>query len=137
MTEKNYIEVGNMDTYLLDELQNQVLSPDQLAAINNAPNFYEQVVAILKTVNDPEIPVNIWELGLIYHLDTDENRNIEINMTLTAPTCPVAEAIPVEVKKRLTEHLKNPGNITINLVWEPAWEKSMMSDEAKLVLDMW
>ncbi len=126
-----------MDDFLLHELQNQKLSDSQIAAIENAESFYDKVIAVLKTVHDPEISVNIWDLGLIYALDVSPDNDVSINMTLTAPTCPVAEAIPTEVEKRLKQLLPAIGKININMVWEPAWSKDMMSEEAKLILDMW
>lgn len=132
-----YVDSSDIKSHLLEELQNQTLTTSQLKQIAEAPTVRDQVIATLRTVHDPEIPVNIWELGLIYTLNISEERHIDIHMTLTAPTCPVAEAIPVEVKKRLQEHIPDVGNIQVTLVWEPPWEKSMMSDEAKLVLDMW
>jgi FeS assembly SUF system protein len=132
-----YVNSMDIHDHLLDELQNQKITETQLKAIADAPDFREKAIAVLRTVHDPEIPVNIWELGLVYDLGIDEQHNVNIQMTLTAPTCPVAEAIPVEVKKRLIELLPGVNDVTVTLVWEPAWEKSMMSEEAKLVLDMW
>lgn len=132
-----YVDSSDIKSHLLEELQNQQLTATQLKTIADAVGLRDQVIATLRTVHDPEIPVNIWELGLIYGLTISKTNDIDIQMTLTAPTCPVAEAIPVEVKKRIHDHIPNHGEVTITLVWEPPWEKSMMSDEAKLVLDMW
>jgi len=134
---QEYEYVDDMGDHLLESLQNQKLTDEQLQSIEEADNFRDKTIAVLKTVHDPEIPVNIWDLGLIYTLSTSDANDIDIHMTLTAPTCPIAEAIPVEVEKRLKEHLKEVGTISVELIWEPAWEKSMMSDEAKLILDMW
>jgi FeS assembly SUF system protein len=132
-----YVNSMDIQGHLLEELQNQKITESQLQAIADAPNLKEKAIAVLRTVHDPEIPVNIWELGLVYDLAIDNENNIAIQMTLTAPTCPVAEAIPVEVEKRIRDLLPDIKNVTVTLVWEPAWDKSKMSEEAKLVLDMW
>ncbi len=91
------------------------------------------VVAALKTVYDPEIPVDIWELGLVYSVEVSPEGKIAIKMTLTAPGCPVAGSLPAEVEARL---LEVPGvtEARVELVWEPMWNKDMMSEEAKLRL---
>ena len=91
------------------------------------------VVAALKTVYDPEIPVDIWELGLIYSLEISPEGRAEVKMTLTAPGCPVAGSLPSEVEARI---LEVPGvtSAHVELVWEPMWSKDMMSEEAKLKL---
>ena len=84
---------------------------------------------------DPEIPVNIYELGLIYDINIDNENNVKINMTLTSPNCPVAESLPNEVKNSVKE-IKDVKNVDLNLVWEPPWDKSMMSESAKLELNL-
>jgi len=91
------------------------------------------VVAALKTVYDPEIPVDIWELGLIYSLEISLEGRADVKMTLTAPGCPVAGSLPPEVEARI---LEVPGvtSAHVELVWEPMWNKDMMSEEAKLKL---
>ncbi len=93
------------------------------------------LVAAFKTVYDPEIPVDIYELGLIYKIDISEERNVEIDMTLTAPGCPVAGEMPgwVESAARTVEGINE---IKVNLVFDPLWDTSLMSDEAKLELNM-
>ncbi len=93
----------------------------------------EKIVAMLKTVYDPEIPVNIYDLGLIYNIDVGEEGNVVIDMTLTAPNCPVADFILEDVRQRI-ESIEGVTAATINLVFEPEWDKDMMSDEAKLEL---
>lgn len=98
-----------------------------------APINREHVVQILKTIYDPEIPVDIYELGLIYDISIDENNNIKIQMTLTAPTCPVAQSLPIQVKERLMQ-IPGVGDIQIKVVWDPPWNPAMMSDAAKLQL---
>ena len=93
----------------------------------------DEIIEVLKTVYDPEIPVDVYELGLIYAIDIDEDANVKIMMTLTAPNCPVAESLPIEVKTK-TETVPGVKSAEIKLVWEPPWNRQMMSDEAKLTL---
>ena len=95
----------------------------------------DQLVAKLKTVFDPEIPVDIYELGLVYRLDVDDDRNIEIDMTLTAPGCPVAGDMPGWVENAISS-VPGVGQVKVNLVFDPPWDMSRMSDEAKLELNM-
>jgi len=94
-----------------------------------------QVVSILKTTFDPEIPVNIYDLGLIYDIEVDDNRNVKITMTLTAPNCPVADSLPVEIRDRVRT-IDGVNDVDINLVFDPPWNQSMMSEEALLELGM-
>lgn len=93
----------------------------------------EKIVAMLKTVYDPEIPVNVYDLGLIYRVEVDEEKNVQIDMTLTAPNCPAADFILEDVRMRV-ESVEGVKNVDINLVFEPEWDKEMMSEEAKLEL---
>jgi FeS assembly SUF system protein len=95
----------------------------------------DDLVAALKTVFDPEIPVDIYELGLIYRLDVDEERNIEVDMTLTAPGCPVAGDMPGWVENAVSS-VPGVGQVKVNLVFDPPWDPSRMSDEARLALNM-
>ncbi len=95
----------------------------------------DKVIKEIKKIYDPEIPVNIYELGLIYDIDIDNENNVKINMTLTSPNCPVAESLPNEVKNSVKE-IKDVKNVDLNLVWEPPWDKSMMSESAKLELNL-
>ena len=94
-----------------------------------------RVVAALRTVHDPEIPVNIYELGLIYRLDIDDAGRVEIDMTLTAPNCPVADLIPEQVMEAVQD-VEGVKVADVNLVWEPVWNPELMSEEAKLALGM-
>lgn len=89
----------------------------------------------IKEVYDPEIPVDIWELGLIYSLEINENGKVVITMTLTSPACPVAGSLPLEVQEKLLQ-LPFVTDVELTLVWNPAWSKDRMSDEAKMALDM-
>ncbi|MDR0429031.1 MAG: SUF system Fe-S cluster assembly protein [Tannerellaceae bacterium] len=93
----------------------------------------EAIVAMLKTVYDPEIPVNIYDLGLIYHVDVDDEKNVRIDMTLTAPNCPAVDFIIEDVRMKV-ESVEGVNNVEVNLVFDPMWDKDMMSEEAKLEL---
>ena len=95
----------------------------------------EKVINEIKKIYDPEIPVNIYELGLIYDIDVDSKNNVKIKMTLTTPNCPVAESLPNEVKNSVKE-IKETNNVDLDLVWDPPWDKSMMSEAAKLELNL-
>ena len=95
----------------------------------------EEIVKALKTVYDPEIPVNIYDLGLIYNVDIDERKNVRIDMTFTAPNCPVADFIIEDVRQKV-ESIDEVESAHINLVFEPEWNKDMMTEEAKLELGM-
>ncbi len=94
------------------------------------------LIGVLKTVYDPEIPVDIYELGLIYKVDLDDNRNLTIDMTLTAPGCPVAGEMPgwVENAARSVEGIQD---VTVNMVYDPPWDQSRMSEEAQVALNWW
>lgn len=93
----------------------------------------EAIVAMLKTVYDPEIPVNVYDLGLIYKVDVDDQKNVRIDMTLTAPNCPAVDFLVEDVRMKV-ESVDGVRNVEINLVFEPEWDKEMMSEEAKLEL---
>ena len=95
----------------------------------------EALVAALKTVFDPEIPVDIYELGLIYRVDVSDDRDVVVDMTLTAPGCPVAGDMPGWVENAI-DTIPGVRSCTVNLVFDPPWDQSMMSDEAKLSLNM-
>ncbi|WP_455673799.1 iron-sulfur cluster assembly protein [Phocaeicola sp.] len=93
----------------------------------------EKIIAILKTVYDPEIPVNIYDLGLIYKIDLQDDGEVNLDMTLTAPNCPAADFIMEDVRQKI-DSVEGVTSSVINLVFEPEWDKDMMSDEAKLDL---
>ena len=95
----------------------------------------EQVIECIRTVIDPEIPVNLYDLGLIYEIKINDNNDIKIKMTLTNPNCPVAGTMPESVGKSV-EKLSNLNSIAVSLVWNPKWHKDLMSEEAKLALDI-
>ena len=98
-------------------------------------NLKEKIITEVKKIYDPEIPVNIYELGLIYDILIEKDNNVKINMTLTSPNCPVAESLPKEVKDSIMT-IKEVKNVDLNLVWEPPWDKSMMTESAKLELNL-
>lgn len=95
----------------------------------------EQVSEQIRTVYDPEIPVNIYELGMIYDIEVKDDGIVDVTMTLTSPSCPAAQVIPVEVKQK-SEMVKGVSTANVNIVWEPRWDPSMMSEEARLTLGM-
>src|SRR5271169_2365679 len=95
-----------------------------------------EIVAALKTVFDPEIPADIYELGLIYKVDIKDDRAVEVVMTLTTPNCPAAGELPTMVENAVAS-VPGVGVVSVNVVWEPVWSPERMSDEARLVLNMW
>ena len=95
----------------------------------------EKIIAEIKKIYDPEIPVNIYELGLIYDVKIENNNSVKVKMTLTSPNCPVAESLPKEVKDSIME-LPEINDVDLQLVWDPPWDKSMMSEAAKLELNL-
>tara|TARA_B100001123_G_C15173637_1_gene972454 strand:- start:929 stop:1231 length:303 start_codon:yes stop_codon:yes gene_type:complete len=98
-------------------------------------NLKNKIIEEIKKIYDPEIPVNIYELGLIYKLNIDKNNNVDVDMTLTTPNCPVAESLPKMVKDSIM-NVEGVNEVRFNLVWEPPWDKSMMSEAAKLQLNI-
>jgi FeS assembly SUF system protein len=96
----------------------------------------DDIIAALKTVYDPEIPADIYELGLIYRVDIDDDRNVAIDMTLTAPGCPVAGEMPGWVENAVAS-VQGVQSVKVNMVFDPPWDQSRMSDEARVALDMW
>ena len=94
-----------------------------------------KIIEAVKKIYDPEIPVNIYELGLIYKIDVDEKNKVNVDMTLTSPNCPVAESLPNEVKENIKK-VEGVSDVNLNLVWEPPWNKDKMSEAAKLELNL-
>ena len=94
-----------------------------------------KVIEEIKKIYDPEIPVNIYELGLIYKIEIDDKNKVNINMTLTSPNCPVAESLPKQVKENILK-VEGVSDVNLNLVWEPPWDKDKMSEAAKLELNL-
>ncbi len=93
----------------------------------------EAIVEMIKTVYDPEIPVNVYDLGLIYKIDVDDDKNVQIDMTLTAPNCPAADFMMEDVRMKV-ESVNGVKSVVVNLVFEPEWDRDMMSEEAQLEL---
>jgi FeS assembly SUF system protein len=96
----------------------------------------EEIVQALKTVYDPEIPADIYELGLIYRIDITDDRSVAVDMTLTTPNCPSAQELPLMVENAVAT-VPGVGPVSVAVVWDPPWDPSRMSDEARLVLNMW
>ena len=106
------------------------LPPEELARLTDS------VIAALKTVYDPEIPADIYEIGLVYKVDIADDRAVTVDMTLTTPNCPSAQELPKMVENAVAS-VPGVGEVKVNVVWEPPWDPSRMSDEARLVLNMW
>ena len=119
----------------LDGFLAQPPRPETPAPVEPGGDLYEQVIDALKDIYDPEIPVNIYDLGLIYDVDISPDRHVQVKMTLTTPHCPVAESMPGEVELRVGA-VPGVGDCEVELVWDPPWDPQKMSDEAKLELGM-
>ena len=102
----------------------------------NTLKFQPALVEAVSKVFDPEIPVNIYELGLVYNMDVDANANVQVKMTLTAPACPAAQTIPIDVERRIRE-VPGINDVKVAVVWDPPWTRDKMSDAAKLTLGMY
>jgi len=104
----------------------------------NAPvkSLHDRVVEVLKSCYDPEIPVDIYELGLIYEIRIDPGQDVYVKMTLTSPACPVAETLPPEVEQKI-RNIPDVNNAKVEITFDPPWEKDMMSEEAKMELGFW
>lgn len=112
-----------------------VAQPSALPA-EEIDRMTDEIVAALKTVYDPEIPADIYELGLIYRVDIADDRAVTIDMTLTAPGCPVAGEMPLWVENAVSA-VQGVRDVKVNMVFDPPWDQSRMSDEARIALDMW
>jgi FeS assembly SUF system protein len=123
MSDVAEVKSANMETH-------SALSPEETERLS------AEIVAALKTVFDPEIPADIYELGLIYKVDISDERAVDVTMTLTTPNCPAAGELPTQVENAIAS-VPGVGVVNVNLVWEPAWSPDRMSDEARLVLNMW
>jgi FeS assembly SUF system protein len=111
-------------------------SADSALPVHELERLTDSIVAALKTVYDPEIPADIYELGLIYKVDIADDRNVAIEMTLTTPNCPSAAELPAMVENAVGS-VPGVGSVTVNIVWSPPWDPSRMSDEARVALNMW
>lgn len=112
------------------EFDASAIPPEELARMT------DDIVAAMKTVYDPEIPVDIYELGLVYKVDIDDDRNVAIEMTLTAPGCPVAGDMPGWVENAVST-VAGVKSVKVTIVFDPPWDNSRMSDEARVALNMW
>jgi len=124
----------------MTETETQPNHPEIAAAEQVRPEDYDrltdEIVAALKTVYDPEIPADIYELGLIYRVEIDDSHFVKIDMTLTAPGCPVAGEMPVWVENAVSS-VPGVAGVEVRMVFDPPWDQSRMSDEARVALDMW
>lgn len=114
-----------LSTERIDHLQNKIM--------NGNPDLEKEIIEQLKNIYDPEIPLNIYDLGLIYKIEIDEKNNVKIEMTLTSPNCPVADSMPSEVEEKV-KSVKGVKSALVELVWDPPFTKEMMSEEARLLL---
>ena len=126
MTEETKTEAKPADT----AERPSTIPPDEMARLT------DEIVGALKTVYDPEIPADIYELGLIYKIDIADDRAVTIEMTLTTPNCPSAQELPTMVENAVGS-VAGVGAVKVDIVWDPPWEQSRMSDEARAVLNMW
>lgn len=115
------------------EPENQMSETDKIPDVKS---LRERVIDVLKSCYDPEIPVDIWELGLIYEINITEGNDVNIKMTLTSPACPVAETLPPDVEQKV-RNIPDVNNAKVEITFDPPWEKEMMSEEARLELGMW
>lgn len=128
--EKITVQESDQVTEQVTEQPKEITEPADKAELNNA------VVEALKSVYDPEIPVNIYELGLIYSVNIDDAGKVEIEMTLTSPACPVAGTLPPEVEGKVRS-IPGVSECVVKVVWDPPWGMNMMSEEAKLQLNLY
>lgn len=112
------------------------VSPGSAIPPDELDRMTDDIIAALKTVYDPEIPADIYELGLIYRVEIDDDRNVAIDMTLTAPGCPVAGEMPGWVENAVST-VQGVQSVKVTIVFDPPWDQSRMSDEARVALDMW
>jgi FeS assembly SUF system protein len=109
---------------------------DGAAVSDDVARLTDEIVTALKTVYDPEIPADVYELGLIYKIDIADDRSVKVEMTLTTPNCPSAQELPAMVENAVSS-VPGVGPVAVAVVWDPPWEPSRMSDEARVVLNMW
>ena len=112
------------------------MEQDSAKEIGEVKSLRDRIVETLKTCYDPEIPVDIWELGLIYEIMITEGNDVHIKMTLTSPACPVAETLPPDVEQKIRE-MPDVNSAKVEITFDPPWDKEMMSEEARLELGMW
>lgn len=113
-----------------EELKNDGITIPEVKSLR------DRIIETIKTCYDPEIPVDIWELGLIYEINIDEGNDVHVKMTLTSPACPVAETLPPSVEEKI-RNMPDVNDARVEITFDPPWEKEMMSEEARLELGMW
>ena len=133
--EAKNLEAKNLDTKELEAKTSNMETQSALPP-EETERLSGDIVAALKTVFDPEIPADIYELGLIYKVELKDDRSVDLLMTLTTPNCPAAGELPQMVENAVAS-VPGVGVVNVNLVWDPAWTPDRMSDEARLVLNMW
>jgi len=123
---------------MTDETNSDAPKPETTSALPEAEitRLTDEIVTALKTVYDPEIPADIYELGLIYKIDIADDRSVKVDMTLTTPNCPSAQELPQMVENAVSS-VAGVGKVDVAVVWDPPWDQSRMTDEARLVLNMW
>ena len=124
------------DVAVVPEAATTTAVPGSAIPAEELEQLTADIVAALKTVHDPEIPADIYELGLIYKIDIADDRAVAIEMTLTTPNCPSAQELPTMVENAAAS-VPGVGEVKVNIVWDPPWDPSRMSDEARAVLNMW
>ena len=129
-------EMGEVETKIEASAVDQGNGQDSALPAEEIERLTTDIVGALKTVYDPEIPADIYELGLIYKVDISDERAVDVTMTLTTPNCPAAGELPTQVENAIAS-VPGVGVVNVNLVWDPAWSPDRMSDEARLVLNMW
>jgi FeS assembly SUF system protein len=138
--EAKNLEAKNLETKNLESKDSEAKTSNMETQSTLPPEETERlsgdIVAALKTVFDPEIPADIYELGLIYKVELKDDRSVDLMMTLTTPNCPAAGELPQMVENAVAS-VPGVGVVNVNLVWDPAWTPDRMSDEARLVLNMW
>ena len=130
MTEETKVEDTKPAEAQAAPQSESALPPEELSRIS------EDIVSALKTVYDPEIPADIYELGLIYKVDIKDDRAVDVDMTLTTPNCPAAAELPMMVENAVAS-VQGVGPVNVQIVWDPPWDPSRMTDEARLILNMW
>ena len=111
------------------------IEPLKMESTSSKISMEQKIINMIKTIFDPEIPVDIYELGLIYEIKINENAHVDIEMTLTSPNCPVAESLPLDVENKV-EEVHGVNSVKVNIVFDPPWDRDMISEEAKLDLGM-
>ena len=133
----NVAEAKTVEAKTVDaDIKSSQMQTTSALSADETERLGTEIVAALKTVYDPEIPADIYELGLIYKVDIKDDRAVEVEMTLTTPNCPAAEEMPMMVENAVAS-VPGVGVVTVNIVWEPTWTPDRMTDEARLVLNMW